>query len=101
MAAFLLLLCALVAVAAGVAHAMLKNSQLQTLREIDKVQGRIGDLEMDIKTEIMRSSTLLDRYEMRSALERIDSQLAPISNAQLEVIRPGDLESEVAQNLIP
>lgn len=82
----LLIICALVATSAGIAHAMLKNKQLQVVREIEKVQGRIGDLELDIATEGMRISSLTDRYELRSALEQIESELQPIASSQLEEV---------------
>ncbi len=82
----LIIICAIVATTAGISHAMLKNKQLQVLREIEKIQGRIGDLELDIATEGMRTSAMMDRYELRSSIESIESELAPISIAQLEVI---------------
>ncbi len=82
----LIIICAVVATTAGISHAMLKNKQLQVLREIEKTQGRIGDMELDIATEEMRTSAMMDRYELRSAIESIQSELTPISTAQLEVI---------------
>ena len=79
---------------------MIKNKQLQITREIDKTQGRIGDLQLDIDTEGMRIAELMDRYALRAALARIDSQLEPLTPGMVEVI---DLvapspEDVVAQN---
>lgn len=96
----LLITCALFAVCAGVTFAVIKNKQLELTRDIAKVEGRIGDLQLDIDTEAMRLSAILDRYALRESLEQVDSQLVALQSSAIEVIeiRPITTPDSFAQN---
>lgn len=62
----------------GVRHAMLKNRQIQTDREIDAIERRIEQYRLDIRTIQMRSDNLLNRFSIREQLESSGSRLRPI-----------------------
>lgn len=74
----LLIVAALVIASAGVFHAYVKNRQINVTRQIEDVERRIQQGELDIKTRQMLLDEQLNRYLIRAKLKEISSDLRPI-----------------------
>ena len=86
---YLVLIIATVIIAAGgVRHAMLKNRQIQTNREIDAIERRIEQLQLDIRTIQMRSDSLATRFVISERIKEFDSRLRPIPAGLAEEVNP-------------
>ena len=77
-----------VAAAGGVLHAYYKNRQIQTAREIDAIERRIGQYQLDIQTTRYRTDQLLNRYAMAERLKENSSSLRPIPMLVVEEVDP-------------
>lgn len=85
-----LIAAAAIAAAGGVLHAYYKNRQIQVAREIDAIERRVGQYQLDIQTTKMRSDQLLNRFAIRKQLEDSGSALRPIPIGIIEEIQPAD-----------
>ncbi len=83
-----LIAAAIVAAAGGVLHAYYKNRQIQTAREIDAVERRIGQYQLDIETLRMRMDERLNRFAIRAELEAVGTDLVPIPLGVVEEVDP-------------
>lgn len=83
----------------GVRHAMLKNRQVQTNREIDAIERRIEQHKLDIRTLQMRSDNLLNRFTISEKLKAAGSQMRPIPIGLAEEITPAARPTAVASTL--
>jgi len=72
---------AVILMTAGVGHAWLKNSQVESVREMDRTQRRINDQEDMINSLQVKIDKKLNIYQLRDNLEKADSQLVmlPVS----------------------
>jgi hypothetical protein len=72
---------AVILMTAGVGHAWLKNSQVETVREMDRTQRRINDQEDVINSLQVKIDKKLNIYQLRDNLEKSGSQLVmlPVS----------------------
>ncbi|WP_018969509.1 hypothetical protein [Rubritalea marina] len=70
----------------GVMHAILKNAQVQTAREIDAAERRIEETQENIKMVQVKIDRKLNRHMIRADLENRDSQLVSIRSQDIEVI---------------
>jgi len=64
----LLLLTAVSLGATGIFHTVMKNRQLQVVRQIEKVERRVKEKERDVINLEIRINQLENRYDMRNAL---------------------------------
>ena len=62
----------------GVLHAVYKNCQIQVTREIDAVESRIVQCQLDIRITQMRSEDLLNRFTIQKQLIASGSPLRSI-----------------------
>lgn len=69
---------AIIAACGGILHVDYKNRQIKVNREIDAIEHRIEQYQLDIQTTQMRSDNLLDRYVIQDQLEASGSSLRPI-----------------------
>ena len=74
--------------AGGVLHAYYKNRQIQTAREIDAIERRIGQYQLDIQTTRYRTDQRLNRYAMAERLKENSSSLRPIPMLVVEEVDP-------------
>jgi hypothetical protein len=89
---FALIAAAGIAACGGVLHAYYKNRQVQTAREIDACERRIGQYQLDIETIRMRMDERLNRFAIRKDLESYGSSLRPIPIAAIERVTPAAAE---------
>jgi len=86
---YLVLIVATVIIAGGgVRHAMLKNRQIQTNREIDAIERRIEQYQLDIRTIEMRSDSMATRFVIGERLKEFSSLLRPIPPGLAEEVNP-------------
>lgn len=83
----------------GVRHAMLKNRQIQTTREIDAIERRIEQYKLDIRTTEMRNDNLRNRYAICEKLKEAGSRLRPIPIGLAEEINLATRPTAVASTL--
>jgi hypothetical protein len=72
----------------GVAYAYLRNSQIQTAREIDAVEKRIEQHLLDIRTSQMRADQILNLFAIRKTLQEVGTDLVPIPAGVSEDVTP-------------
>lgn len=77
-----------IAAAGGVLHAYYKNRQVQIAREIDAIESRIGQYQLDMQTTRYRADQLLNRYAMAERLKENSSTLRPIPLLVIEEVDP-------------
>ncbi len=85
---FALFLAAAIAAGGGVAHAFFKNRQIQVSREIDALDRRVENYQLDIRTTEMRMDQLLNRFLIRTQLEDLGSGLQSIPVGLVEEVDP-------------
>lgn len=84
---YLVLIIATVIIAGGgVRHAMLKNRQIQTSREIDAIERRIEQVQLDIRTIQMRSDGMATHFAISERIKEFNSPLRPIPPGLAEEI---------------
>jgi hypothetical protein len=83
-----LIAAAMIAAGGGVVHAIYKNHQVQVNRDIDAIELRIEQYQLDIRTTQMRTDNLLSRFVIRKQLEDAGSPLRPIPIGLSEDINP-------------
>lgn len=77
---------AVILMTAGVGHAWLKNSQVETVREMDRTQRRINDHEDVINSLQVKIDKKLNIYQLRDDLEKVNSQLVILPVSAIEKI---------------
>lgn len=82
-----LIMGAIIAACGGVMYAYYKNRQVETNREISRVEGRIKERELEIVTTNMRIGEILNRYAIREQLAHQRSPLKPIARGVIEDVR--------------
>ena len=85
---FAIILGVAIAAAGGVLHAYYKNRQIQVAREIDAIERRIEQYQLDIRTTQYRTDQLLNRFAMRERLIENSSSLRPIPMGVIEEVDP-------------
>jgi len=85
----------------GVVHALYKNRQIQTRREIDAIDRRIEHCRLEIRTTEMRMDQLLNRFVIRKQLEENGSNLRPISLAMVEEIDSAPPQRRSVASAVP
>jgi hypothetical protein len=83
-----LFLGAAIAAFGGIVHAYYKNRQVQVSREIDAIERRVGQYQLDIRTTQYRTDQLLHRFALREQLVANSSKLRPIPLGVVEVVEP-------------
>lgn len=73
-----LIITGMIVAGGGVTHAVFKNRQIQVSREIDAIDRRIEQYQLDIRITQMRTDNLLDRYVIQEQLEASGSLLRRI-----------------------
>ncbi len=77
-----------VAAAGGVLHAYYKNRQVQVAREIDAIERRISQYQLDIQTTQYRTDQLLNRFAIAERLKENSSSLRQITLGVIEEVDP-------------
>lgn len=77
-----------IAAAGGVLHAYYKNRQVQIAREIDAIEKRIGQCQLDMQTTRYRMDEMLNRYAIAERLKENSSSLIPIPLLVIEEVDP-------------
>ncbi len=80
----------------GVAFVHFRNCQIKTVREIDAVERRIEQHQLDIRTVQMRADQILNLFAMRKTLEELGTGLVPIPVGVSEDVLPPDEPTAVA-----
>ncbi len=62
----------------GVTYVVYRNCQIKTVREIDAVERRIEQHQLDIRTVQMRADQILNLFAIRKTLEEVGTDLVPI-----------------------
>jgi len=86
--AVLLLLAVVILMGAGVTHAWVKNSQVEVVHAVDKVERSISDHEDSINSLQVKIDKKLNLYQLRDDLQRAGSQLVLIPVSSIEKIHP-------------
>ena len=84
----------LILMTAGVIHAVLKNSQVEVVREMDQTQRRINDHEDVIRNMQCKIDKKLNIYQLRDDLEKAGSQLALVPVSAIEKIPAHPVQME-------
>ena len=77
-AIFSLILAGAIGAIGGVSHVYFRNCQIKTAREIDVIERRIEQYQLDIRTVQMRKDQILNLFAMRKTLEDLGTDLRPI-----------------------
>jgi hypothetical protein len=85
---FALIAAAALAAAGGILHAYYKNRQIQIAREIDAIETRIEQCQLDIRTTQYRTDQLLNRFVIKKQLEESGSALVSIPVGLPEEVNP-------------
>ncbi len=96
-----LILGAAIAAGGGMLHAYYKNRQVQVSREIDAIERRIGQYQLDIRTTQYRRDQLLHRFVLKENLLANSSRLRPIPLTAIEVIDPSAPRPPAAVASVP
>ncbi len=72
----------------GAMHAIYRNGQIKTEREIVKTRERIEEHRLDIQMIEVKKERELDRYEIRAQLELYDSALVAYGHGIVEKVHP-------------
>ncbi len=87
-AIFALILAGVMGAIGGVTHVYYRNCQIKALREIDVVERRIEQHQLEIRTVQMRQDQILNLFAMRKTLEDLGSDLRPIPAGVSETLLP-------------
>lgn len=93
---FALIAAAIVAAAGGVLHAYYKNRQVQVAREVDLIERRIEQHQLEIRTTEYRADELLNRFVIKKQLEDAGSTLVAIPVGLPEDVNPPTLDTPLA-----
>ena len=85
---FSLILAGAIGAVGGISFVYFRNCQIQTAREIDKIEQRIDQHKLDIRTVQMRSDQILNLFAIRKTLDEVGTDLVPIPAGVTENIIP-------------
>ena len=85
---FSLILAGAIGAVGGISFVYFRNCQIQTAREIDKIEQRIEQHKLDIRTVQMRSDQILNLFAIRKTLDETGTDLIPIPAGVTETIVP-------------
>ena len=95
-AIFSIILAMAIGTIGGVTHVVYRNCQIKTARDIDAVERRIEQYQLDIRTVEMRADQILNLFAIRKTLEEVGTDLVPIPVGVSEDILTPDDASESA-----
>jgi hypothetical protein len=87
---FSLILAMAIGAVGGVTHVVYRNCQIKTAREIDAIEQRIEQYQLDIRTVQMRADQILNLFAIRKTLEEVGTDLVPIPVGVSEDVIPRD-----------
>jgi hypothetical protein len=87
---FSLILAGMIGAIGGVTYVYFRNCQIKVAREIDAVERRIEQHQLDIRTVQMRSDQILNLFVIRKTLEDVGTDLVPIPVGVSEDILPSE-----------
>lgn len=93
---FSLILAMAIGAIGGVTHVVYRNCQIKTAREIDAVEQRIEQHQLDIRTVQMRADQILNLFAIRKTLKEVGTDLVPIPVGVSEDVIPTDEAPDVA-----
>jgi hypothetical protein len=93
---FSLILAAAFGAVGGVTYVVYRNCQIQTARQIDAIEQRIEQHQLDIRTVQMRADQILNLFAIRKTLEEGGTDLVPIPVGVSEEVIPTDDAPEIA-----
>ena len=96
-----LILAAATVAGGGVYYALLKNSQVQANRELDKIERNIEQYRLDMRTTQMRMDQLLNRFVIRKQLSENGSDLIAISSSIVEEVSPSPADPRAVASAAP
>ncbi|MEI6675745.1 MAG: hypothetical protein WCO57_11260 [Verrucomicrobiota bacterium] len=82
------IIAAIIGAGGGVWHADIKFRQTQVNREIDAIEHRVEQYQLEIRTTQMRNDAILNRFAIRKQLEESGSPLRPIPIGLFEEVKP-------------
>jgi hypothetical protein len=91
---FSLILAGVIGASGGVTYVVYRNGQINTMREIDVVELRIEQHQLDIRTVQMRADQILNLYAIRKTLKEVGTDLVPIPAGVTEDVLPLDDASD-------
>jgi hypothetical protein len=84
----------------GVTYVVYRNCQIKTAREIDVVERRIEQHQLDIRTVQMRADQILNLFAIRKNLEETGTDLVPIPiGVSEDVTTPDDAPEATSASL--
>lgn len=86
-----LILAGAIGAVGGVTYVYFRNCQIKVAREIDAVERRIEQHQLDIRTVQMRSDQILNLFAIRKTLEDVGTDLVPIPAGVSEEILPAEV----------
>ena len=92
----LLVMTAISLATTGIFHAVMKNRQLQVVRQIDQVERRIKDQDRDIIYLEIKIDQLENHRELRESLTSSGTSLQPIPLESIVAISPAIALPELA-----
>lgn len=96
-----LILAAATIAGGGVLYARFKNSQVQANRDLDKIERRIEQYRLDMRTTQMRMDQLLNRFVIRKQLSENGSDLIAISSSVVEEVNPAPADPRAVASAAP
>jgi hypothetical protein len=94
---FSLILAMTIGAIGGVTFVVYRNSQIKTAREIDAIEQRIEQHQLDMRIVQMRADQILNLFAIRKTLEEVGTNLIPIPlGVSEDVIPPDDAPEPVS-----
>ncbi len=94
----LLILTAISIGTTGIFHTVMKNRQLEVVREIEKVERRVKEYERDVTNLEIRLSQLENRWDLRNRLVAAKTKLVGIPIEVIEDVSALGVSPEMASN---
>ncbi|MFD2256839.1 hypothetical protein ACFSSA_09140 [Luteolibacter algae] len=85
---FALILAGAIGAVGGITYVYFRNCQIETAREIDVIERRIEQHQLDIRTVQMRSDQILNLFAIRKTLEDLGTDMRPIPAGVSEDMLP-------------
>ncbi len=95
----ILALALVVVMVAGVTHAWLRNSYVQTMRDVDQTETRIEEHQDAINSLQVKIDKKLNIYQLRDDLERSGSELVLVPAGSIEKIQANRLTGTVSTSV--
>lgn len=85
-----LILAGAIGAVGGVTYVYYRNCQIKVAREIDAVERRTEQHQLDIRTVQMRSDQILNLFAIRKTLGDVGTNLVPIPHGVSEDVNPSN-----------